>query len=258
MENTALTNEIADKTQWQSARDGKPLIDIEKATQQNNGAIVGNSKDSVLTHQFRGIKRTIINQAFVNRTQSNDNLVLVSSAKKGEGKTFFASNLALNVAMEKDTTVLLVDSNVINPNLHKLLGFEGGKGLMEYLLNEEQDVANIIYQTTVPNLKVIPAGTPNFLATELLASERMKKLTKELSDRYSDRLVIFDAPPINGVTETPVLASLMGQAILTADASKTDLNALKQATELIDDKVKVGVVVNKVVSRRKDRTPIGI
>ena len=230
----------------------KKIINIDKNHLVSEGYLSSESNKSDFNEQFRHIKRTIINNAFgtaaENKVNDNANLVMISSANKGEGKTFVAINLALISALEKDKTVLLIDSNVINPQINEVLDFECDKGLIEYLLGEVDNLSEVIYNTNIPNFKIIPAGKPHFLTNELLASERMKTLTMELSTRYSDRLVIFDSPEINNITETPVLAGLMGQGLIVAECRKTTMSSLKKAKESLPEKMVVGVVFNKTLA----------
>ena len=80
-----------------------------------------------------------------------------------------------------------------------------------------------IILSSIEKLKLIPAGAPHHLSNELLASDKMASLAQELADRYPDRIVIFDCPPLIGVTETLVLANLMGQAVVVVEENKTKL-----------------------------------
>jgi len=214
------------------------------------GFCIGEADDSSLTHQFRRIKRVIINKAFTSSAGDKKNLVLVTSPNEGEGKTFFCVNLALSVALEQDTTVLLIDANIKKPSLNNALGIEAKKGLMEYLTGEVDSIADVMIETSIRNLKIIPAGEVHFRATELLASEKMKQLTEELALRYPDRLVVFDAPHLIGVNETAVLANLMGQAIITVESNKTQIDNLKLIKSTINDNVDVGVVLNKILPKQ--------
>jgi len=85
----------------------------------------------------------------------------------------------------------------------------------------------------------------------LLASERMRQLTLELSNRYSDRIVIFDSPPLLATNEARVLANLMGQVVLVTEESRTPQHLVKEAVEMLEDNEIVGIVMNKG-ARRKD------
>lgn len=124
---------------------------------------------------FRRIKRRIL----ANVTDPAGNLVMVTSALQGEGKTFCAVNLAISIAMEVDRTVLLVDADTARPNVLPALGLQPGlPGLMDVLVDRSIDVADVVRQTSIEKLSILPAGTPNRLATEMLASEAMRTLIR--------------------------------------------------------------------------------
>ena len=145
-----------------------------------------------------------------------------------------------------------MDADVLRPSLHRELEFESQRGLLEYLLAEVDSVSDVIYNTNIPNLKLIPAGKPHHLTNELLASERMVELAQELAQRYSDRLVIFDCPPILGVTETPVLSDLVGQAVVVVEESKTKIDDVKRAVSQLNEDIAIGCVMNKTIRSKKD------
>lgn len=218
------------------------------------GFIAGKNSSYELQEEFRHIKRKLINNAFgpTAKTLTHSNLMMVTSAKQNEGKTFISINLALSIALEQDKTVLLIDADVLKPSLNHELEFGAKKGLIEYLLAEIPSVSDIIYGTNIPNLKLIPAGEPHHLTNELLASDRMASLATELAERYPDRMVIFDCPPILGVTETPVLANLMGQAIIVAEESKTTIQDIKMAVSQLNSELAVGLVLNKTIKTKTD------
>ena len=207
-----------------------------------------------IQEEFRHIKRKLLNNAFglASKTLHNSNLIMVTSSHPNEGKTYIAINLALSIALEQDKTVLLIDADVLRPSLHRELEFDSKKGLLEYLLAEVTSLSDIIYSTNIENLKLIPAGKPHHLTNELLASERMESLAKELAERYPDRIVIFDCPPILGVTETPVLSDLVGQALIVVEESKTRTDDVKTAVSQLNNDIAVGLVMNKTIRSKKD------
>jgi len=158
----------------------------------------------------------------------------------------------LSIALEQDKTVLLIDADVLRPSVNRELGFGNIPGLVEYLLGKKNDISEILYSTNIDKLKIIPAGEPHHLSNELLASDRMEALAKELAERYPDRIVIFDCPPLIGVTETLVLANLMGQALVVIEESKTQLADIKAATENLNEDLALGLVLNKAIRSHKD------
>ena len=228
------------------------LLDEKRLIEQ--GFIYGKDSSHYIQEEFRHIKRKLLANAYgpASKTLNNSNLIMVTSSKANEGKTFVSINLALSIALEQDKTVLLIDADVLRPSLHRELQFENNKGLLEYLLSEVSDLSEIIYSTSIDNLKIIPAGKPHHLTNELLASERMAQLAYELAKRYPDRMVIFDCPPILGVTETPVLSTLVGQAVIVVEESKTKLEDVKKASQQLNEEIALGFVMNKTIKSKKD------
>ncbi|MDX2367678.1 MAG: XrtA-associated tyrosine autokinase [Colwellia sp.] len=231
---------------------GQIILNGDRLTER--GFIYSSDSAHHIQEEFRHIKRKLLNNAFgpAAKTLKHSNLVMVSSSNPNEGKTFISINLALSIALEQDNTVLLIDADVLRPSLHRELEFEIKKGLLEYLLAEVDSLSDVIYNTNIPNLKIIPAGKPHHLTNELLASARMAQLAEELAERYPDRLVIFDCPPILGVTETPVLSSLVGQAVVVVEESKTKIDDVKRAVSELNQDIAIGCVMNKTIRSNKD------
>lgn len=230
------------------------FITIDKDALEQRGYLVDNGTRKSIKDEFRQIKRKLLKNAFgaTAKTLKHPNLIMVSSSKPNEGKTFVSINLALSIALEQDKTVLLIDADVLRPSVNRELGLDEMPGLIEYLLGENQDIGESIYNSNIDKLKIIPAGKPHHLSNELLASDKMIALAEELAQRYSDRVVIFDCPPLIGVSETIVLASFMGQALLVVEESKTQLADIQKATENLSEDLALGLVVNKAIRSHKD------
>jgi len=235
--------------------EGEPDIVLDMEYLSQKGMVDHSAERRIINEEFRAIKRKVISNAFgpLAKTLERSNIVMVTSSKPGEGKTFSAVNLALSIASEQDKTVLLVDADVLRPNIMKTLGLKNKEGLIEYLLGEKSSVADVMKSTNIPNLKIIGAGKPHRLSNELLASEIMQKTIDEFSTRYKDRIVIIDTPPLLGINETSVLANLAGQALLVCEEGKSKLHDIKNAVAHLDPNMAIGIVVNKSLSN--DQSP---
>jgi exopolysaccharide/PEP-CTERM locus tyrosine autokinase len=191
---------------------------------------------STIASQFRVIKRPLLVNA-AGRGASvvhAGNLIMVTSAMAGEGKTFNAINLAMSIAMEQDRRVLLVDADVARPSLSRVLGLPPGPGLLDLLVDDCTEMADAMLRTNVDKLTLLPSGTPHPRATELLASDAMTHLVKEMGRRYPDRIIIFDSPPLLLTTESRVLATHMGQIIVVVQAERTLQTQVKHALSTIE------------------------
>ncbi|MCX7274479.1 MAG: hypothetical protein NTV19_15140 [Burkholderiales bacterium] len=143
--------------------------------------------------------------------------------------------------------MLLVDADVARPSIPRELGFQAGAGLMDWLLDPTRlDVADLVLQTDVEKLAILPSGRRHEHATELLASQGMSNFLDLLTTRFPDRLIIFDSPPLLVTTESRVLATYMGQIVLVIEAGRTPKAAVAEAISTIEGASEVvGVVLNK-------------
>jgi exopolysaccharide/PEP-CTERM locus tyrosine autokinase len=200
------------------------------------GIVTPDAPRTRIADEFRVIKRSLITNVLGKGAAAirNGNLIMVTSALPGEGKTFTAVNLAMSIAMELDHTVLLVDADVAHPSLPEILGVPATPGLLDVLVDKSVDLSQVLLRTNVEKLSVLLSGTPHSRATELLACEAMNQLLKDLASRYADRIIIFDSPPLLVTTEARVLATHMGQILVVVEAEKTAQAALKQALATIE------------------------
>lgn len=202
------------------ARHRGPILKLDLVRLAQKGIITPATPRSTTADEFRVIKRPLLANAGKASLGRSGNLIMVTSAIPGEGKTFCATNLAMSMAMELDRTVLLVDADVARPSLPKTLGVPPSLGLMD-VLQGKIDLAEALHHTNVDNLTFLSAGTQHPRATELLSSEAMGAVVKDLSTRYADRIVIFDSPPLLVTTEAQALASRMGQIVFVVHAEST-------------------------------------
>ncbi|MGJ8682884.1 XrtA-associated tyrosine autokinase [Paraglaciecola sp.] len=245
------------KDSIENSDDSEIIINFENLG--NKGFVSTNSERLLINEEYREIKRKLLSNAFgpLSKSLNNSNIIMVTSSRPGEGKTFTAINLALSIALEQDKTVLLVDADVLRPNVMKTLELENKEGLIEYLLGEANSISEIMCKTNLNNFKIISAGKSHHLSTELLASEKMKDAVEEFANRYTDRVVIVDTPPLLGINETAVLANLAGQALVVTEESKTKLMDLQKAVAQLNPDMAIGFVVNKSERGSSDNAGYG-
>ncbi|WEF34555.1 XrtA-associated tyrosine autokinase [Pseudoduganella chitinolytica] len=226
------------------------FAEIDLARLQQLGMVTHEGGRSGVAEDFRIIKRPLLRstRAADGQLVRHGNLIVVTSALPGEGKTYCAINLAMSMAMERDTTVLLVDADVARPSLLAALGLAPRAGLMDVLLDDELDLADVILRTNVPALSILPAGRRNRHATELLASRGMTRLLEDIATRYPDRIVIFDSPPLLITTEASVLAAQMGQVVLVVEAERTTHSAVREALRQVENCPNVNLIYNKTAA----------
>ncbi|MEM7082320.1 MAG: XrtA-associated tyrosine autokinase [Pseudomonadota bacterium] len=200
-----------------------------------------------MADEFRRIKRPLIANAFGKGVVpvENGNLLMLCSAFSGEGKTFTSVNLAMSLALERERTVLLIDADVAKPHISRALGIDQQRGLMDLLTDDSLDIGDVLVQTDMPGLRILPAGTRHQYSTEYLASDKMQELMDELAGRYPNRMIIFDSPPLLQTSEAQVLASLVGQVVMVIQAGKTPQAAVNAALEMIDSNKAINLILNK-------------
>jgi protein-tyrosine kinase len=175
------------------------------------------------------------------------NTLMVTSSQAGEGKTVTAINLAVAIAHEIDHTVLLIDADLRKPSVHRYLGLNPKYGLGDYLENRRDlALSDIMIKTGIGKLVVIPAGNPPASPAELISSDRMRLLIKEIKHRYRDRYIIFDSSPLLMTADSLSLCDYMDGIIFVVQAASTPKKAVTQALSTIKGHNILGTVFNAV------------
>lgn len=200
-----------------------------------------------LADQYRMIKQPILRKAAETGegAEPHKNLVMVTSALAGEGKTFTSVNLSLSLASEKDWKVLVVDVDCRNPQLSRLLGVEQEAGLLDYLKDPSIQLESLILPTNIDGLSVLPLGTPDNDATEYLASARMQELCDDLTNNAGGHIVLFDSSPLLLTSESAVLSTQIGQVVMVVQANQTQRQVVVDALEKLDADRSIGMVLNR-------------
>lgn len=222
-------------------------VELDFRKMHDSGLLIPGRERSSLEEEFRIIKRPLLENVKGHGAAKpvRANLIMVTSSLPGEGKTQTAINLAISMAMELDHTVLLVEADVVKPSALARLGVPSDKGLMDLLADSELDIADVMLKTNIPKLTLLPAGTFQARSTELLGSATMDALLDELATKYSDRIVVFDSPPLLPSTEARVMSAHMGQVVMVVESGKTPLNAVKQSFATLEEHPVVLSMLNK-------------
>lgn len=227
---------------------GSKQVNIDLARLAAMGYLTPETPRARIADEFRVIKRPLLSNVSKRAATSAERsqLIMVTSSLPGEGKTFVAINLAISLAMELDTTVLLVDADVSRSSVLKRLALPAAPGLLDLLTKPSLSMTEVLLRTNVEKLSLLPAGNPHGHATELLASDSMTRLLDDLANRYSDRIIVFDAPPLLPSTESRVLATQMGQVVMVVEAERTPKKVVEQALATIDSCPLVLPLLNKI------------
>jgi len=193
--------------------------------------------ESPVADQFR-ILREHVRQL---RADTGARSLLVTSAIKGDGKSLVAANLAAATALEDKEQVLLIEADLRSPEIHRYFNVESTPGLTECLTSDsEEDLSHFVQDTFLPNLKVLPAGKPHRLSSELLA--RLK--TYDLQLLFPNHQIIIDSAPVLSTADPLVLTGLVEGIILVIRAGKTPRKRLFEALTTLNSKKLMGIVLN--------------
>lgn len=231
-----------------------PVLHIDYPRLRAHGLMPPEEGAQRMADEYRRIKRPLLAGAFGKGAARlpHGNLIMVASSVPGEGKTFTSLNLALSIVQELDYTVLLVDADVAKPHISRVLRLDDRPGLIDVLLDESLDLQEVLVNTDVEGLRILPAGPVHRQSTELLASERMTALAAQMADRYPDRVLVFDTPPLLATTEAQAMSNLMGQVVLVVRAGSTPQQAVMQSLETLGQRAGVNVVLNQVRGTSSD------
>ena len=222
-----------------------PVLGLIPAVNENDpkkvSQLVLNSPKSALAESFRSLRTTI---RFKLREQQQEPIIFVTSARANEGKTTVAMNLASAFA-HTGNRVLLIDADLRNPSLHKLIGSRNEQNLVGYL-SGEYPLDKLSQASNVPNLDIVVAGTPPTDPSELLANTKMEMLLKTASQHYD--LVIMDGPPILGLADAMILTSLANITLLTVHANDTSTTTVNNALKRLQETGAnvSGIILNQV------------
>jgi protein-tyrosine kinase len=222
-------------------------IEIDHQLLSDAGMISNLSEHSLIAEEFRLIKRPLLLKAGEAAAPGGrpNNLIMVSSGKPNEGKTFSAVNLAMSIALERDLTVMLIDADVARPSIPAVMGIETDLGLMDLIADDSLDMSDVLLRTDIENFAVLPAGRAHHLATELFASERMERLVADITRRYPDRIIILDSPPILMSSIPAVLSLHVGQIVFVVLAEKSTQAAIDGSLRLISSCENIYLLLNR-------------
>lgn len=221
---------------------------VDRDLLAENQLLVPGAAIGVLAEEFRLAKRHLLLTARQLNKQEPDKArtILVCSAKPGDGKTYCAINLAISMAAERDTRVLLVDADFPKPGIMERLGVADGPGLLDALADPRIDIEKCVVGTDIPNLSLLPAGARTNADVELIASGRTPDLIARLLAADPDRVVIFDSPPALSASPAAVLALHVGQVMLVVRADKTSEGEIRDTVQRLEGCEHIQLLLNSV------------
>ncbi|HUK59669.1 MAG TPA: AAA family ATPase [Stellaceae bacterium] len=226
-------------------------VKIDRQRLAKAGITFSVTERSRIAEEFRIILRQILAKA-ESIEAGPSRLIMVTSARPREGKTFTAIHLALAIASQRDFRVLAMDCDVDRQSLTSILGIDADTGLFDVLEKESLDMRDILLHTDIPNLTVLPAGRRRHGVPELMSSRRMRDVLSEMAHRYSDRYIIVDAPPCLATSDPSILASMVGQIVFVVEANRTQEPEIDESLRLISTCPNISLILNKTEGASSD------
>ena len=247
LDNTVKSPEEIETRLGQSVLGVVPLIELKEG---NIEQMIINEPQILVAENYKTI-RTAIMLSSANKPPQN---ILITSMGPEEGKTVTSTNLAITIA-QSEYSVLLIDSDLRKPRIHKIFGVENTKGLSTYLAGASSDIN--ICNGPIKNLSILPAGPLPPNPSELLGSNKMYQLMRELNERFN--VIIWDSPPLMTVTDSYVLSKIVDGTIIVTRAGKTTYEIVRRGLRTLKGKREgdieahvLGIIINALDLKKSD------
>jgi Mrp family chromosome partitioning ATPase len=196
-----------------------------------------------LRHPVADVYRLLRAQVLQRMKRLEIGSIAITGARPGDGVTTTAANLAISIALDVNQTVLLVDLNLRDPSIHRKFGLNPSHGIEDYLRGDCA-LKDCLMNPGLARLVVLPAKVSKGDAAEMISSPRMAALAKELRSRYSDRVIIFDTPPMLDSGETLGFLPNVEGVLFVARSGHTTKVEVDRAAELLSHFQVVGTLLN--------------
>jgi len=223
------------KVQYQSTK----VVEVPEAVFEKNRLIAALSGHE-LADSYSMLRTRVLQQMSANKW----NTLALTSPATGHGKTLTAINLAISLAREVNHTVLLADLDLRNPSVHEYFNYQPTTGLSDYLQNDVP-LSEVLFSPGIERLVVLPGREPVLNSSETLGAPKMVSLISELKNRYPDRLIICDLPPMLATDDALTFAPYIDAMLMVAEAGGTRRDDLQQALHILKDVPLLGTVLNR-------------
>ncbi|PPQ38470.1 P-loop NTPase family protein [Rhodopila globiformis] len=243
---TRLPGEPASQADRPAAAPGQASPAVDAVALERAGMVDWSRTRTRISEEFRLVQRQILRTAFGPGAEPGfSNLLLVTSARPGEGKSFMSINLSGSIARQGDHSVLLVDADSKRDSICYALGLAQARGLLDLAANPKLDPAPLIVRTPIERLSILPVGRERERSAELFSTKEMTRLIQSLGRRYADRLLVLDAPPCLSTSDPAVLSQVVGQILFVVEAERTQRDEIEASLDLIQACPTITLVLNK-------------
>ena len=195
-------------------------------------------------HELTDVYRILRTRVLQSLNSNRWNSFAVTSPATGAGKTLTSINLAISLAREVNRTVLLADFDLRRPSIHHYFGYKPESGISDYLFNDAR-MEDILFSPSIDRLVVLPGRESIHNSSEMLRSPKMVELVAELKGRYTDRLIIFDLPPVLAIDDAIAFKPYTDALLLVAENGATKREDMAATLELLKGTPIIGTVLNK-------------
>lgn len=235
---SSLTQRVNSRAEIARMQESSPISDAERA---QNKIIHSEMPDGRVLNAFRELRTKIVQKSL-----NGNGVIMVTGVGFGDGTSFVARNLAAAFALDESKTALLLDCNFKHPQVSttSTKPANGRLGLTDYLESDDLQADKIIHQAGIDRLRLIPSGAHCEVPAEYFTSARMGKLLTQLKQRYAERYVILDTPPITESADTTIVAAMCDHVLLVVPYGKVTQTQVEAAVKAVDKNKLLGVVFN--------------
>jgi Mrp family chromosome partitioning ATPase len=198
-----------------------------------------NHVGDVAVQVFRELRTQIIQHS-----KGQNSVILVTGVSNGNGSSFVAQNLGAAFAFDAVRTALIIDCNLKNPSVHRLITKSPVRGLTDYLESPDTDVGEIIHPVGMARFRVIPAGGRADAQVEHFSSMRMRRLMDSVRRRYTERFIILDGPPMSEIADIRILSEFADYVLVVARYGRTTHSQIERCVSAIGNEKLLGIVFN--------------
>ncbi|AGH80205.1 putative polysaccharide biosynthesis protein [Psychromonas sp. CNPT3] len=232
----AAENEKQSRQQISSMQEDQQLSNAEL---DDLKIIYAGTKDYQALNEYRELRTKLLN-----RCDHKNFVCMISSITPGAGSTHISINLAASIALDLSKTALIIDCNTHNKTSPNYFKIKSEFGLTNFLGQDTDDIEDIIYQSGIPRVRFIPIGIKKESAAEYFSSEKMELFIQRLKERYPDRFIILDTPPIERHAESQILVSLCDFTLLVTRYAKASKDQIQAAIDLVGEEKLAGIIFN--------------
>jgi receptor protein-tyrosine kinase len=222
-----------------------PRLDLE--TMKLGGLVLAGRERTRISEEYRITVGRILRALRATKSGAEpSNLLMVTSAKPGEGKSFTAMNVAASIAQNGLGEVLLVDMDAKPKSLSALMGLSDAPGMFNLVANPALRIEDVMVRTAIGGLSYLPIGSRDVIASEPGVTRPVSAAIERLSRRFAHHFIILDCAPCLSTSDPSTLAALVDQIVMVVEAERTQRSELDASLELIKSCPNITLVLNKV------------